>query len=160
MARQCLILLVLLFTPTAFLPQRYGKPYTLAQNPQLLLQIRVQKTRLYFRTSDLRKMQRSVVTITDPTTNTSHVYEGVALEQLVASAGLASDGGGIEIEFGSHQRLIISGGDLDPQTKLIVIDTVDGKLLSGHAPYYVIEKCRGKPVQTITDVQCITLKSS
>jgi hypothetical protein len=105
-------------------------------------------------------MQRSVVTITDPTTNTSHVYEGVALEQLVASAGLASDGGGIEIEFGSHQRLIISGGDLDPQTKLIVIDTVDGKLLSGHAPYYVIEKCRGKPVQTITDVQCITLKSS
>jgi len=105
-------------------------------------------------------MQRSAVTITDPTTNTPHVYEGVALEQLVAGTGLASAIGSIEIEFGSHQTLMISGSDLDPQTKLIVIDTVDGKLLSGRAPYYVVEKCRGKPPQTITDVQCITVKSS
>ena len=155
MARQCLILLVLLFTPTALLPQRYGKPYTLAQNPQLLLQIRVQKTRLYFRTSDLRKMQRSVVTITDPTTNTSHVYEGVALELLVPSADLVSEGGNIRIDFGSHQTLTVSGIDLDTAAKLVVIDTVDGKPLSGHVPFYFLAKSRDKP---IIDVECITVK--
>ena len=160
MCRQCLVLCVLLFTPTASVPQKYGRPYTLAENPQLLLQIKIQDKSRYFRASDLRKMHRSVVTLTDPATNASHVYEGVALEQLVPSTALASETGSIEIEFGSHQTLIISGIDLDSETKLIVIDTVDRKLLSGHAPYYLVEKCRGKPLQKITDVECITVKSS
>ena len=79
MCRQRLVLLVLLFTPTALVPQRYGRPYTLAENPRLLLQIKVQNKSRYFRASDLRKMHRSVVTLTDATANASHVYEGVAL---------------------------------------------------------------------------------
>jgi hypothetical protein len=105
-------------------------------------------------------MQRSYVTLTDPATNRSHVNEGVAFEQLVANIGLASSGKSIEIAFDSHKTLTISGIDLDPQTRLIVVDTVDGKPLSGHAPYYLVAKSRGKPQQTIVDVQCIIIKSS
>jgi hypothetical protein len=162
MIRQCLALLLLLFTPTALMPQRYGRPYTLAENPQLLLEIRVQKEDRYFRVADLHKMQRSTVTLTDPATNTSHVYQGVALEQLVPNSALSLKNGSIEIEFGSHKTLTItiSGIDLDPQTRLLVVDTVDGKPLSGYAPYYLVTRSRGKPQQTITDVQRITIKSS
>jgi hypothetical protein len=160
MIRQCLALILLLFTPTAVMPQRYGRPHTLAENPQVLLEIRVQKQDHYFRVSDLRKMQRSAVTLTDPATSTSHVYEGVALEQLVPNSALRLQGGSIEIAFGSHKTLTISGIDLDPQTRLLVIDTVDGKQLSGHVPYYLVTRSRGKPEQTITDVECITIKSS
>ena len=158
MIRQCLALLLLLFTPTASVPQRYGRPYTLAENPQVLLEIRVQKQDRYFRVSDLRKMQRSAVTVTDPATNTSHVYEGVALDQLVPNTALRLQGGSIEIAFGSHKTLTIFGIDLDPQTKLIVVDTVDGEQLSGHVPYYLVTRSRGKPQQTIIGVQCITIK--
>jgi hypothetical protein len=160
MTRQYLALLLLLFTPAALMAQRYGRPYNLALSPQLLLEVRVQKLDRYFRVSDLKKMQRSSVTLTDPATNRSHVYEGVALEQLVPNGGLASPDQNIEIAFDSHKTLTISGIDLDPQTRLTVVDTVDGKPLSGHAPYYVVAKSRGKPQQTIIDVYCITIKSS
>jgi hypothetical protein len=160
MIRQYLALLLLLFTPAASMAQRYGRPYTLAENPQLLLEIKVQKENRYFRVADLRKMQRSTVTLTDPATNASHVYQGVALDQLVPNPALRLQSGSIEIEFDSHKTLTISETDLDPQTRLLVVDTVDGKPLSGHAPYYLVAKSRGKPQQTIVDVQCITIKSS
>ena len=160
MAKQCLAFVLLLFSPTELLPQKYGRPYTLAENPQLLLQIRVGNKSRYFRASDLRKLQRSVVTATDSTTNTSHVYEGVALEQLVPRSALTSEGGSIEIEYDNHKRLIIPQTDFGSQAKLIVIDTMDGKLLSGYAPYYFAEKPPGKPSQTIANVRCITVKSS
>ena len=157
MTRQCLIVLLLLLEPVASVGQRYGRPYTLAENPQLLLEIKVQNKHRYFRPADLRKMPRSVVTETDPTTHASHVYEGVALEQLVPGIAL---GGGIEIEFGSHHTLIISGADLDSQTRPLVVDTVDGKPLSGHAPYSFVAKSHSKATQTITDVESITVRSS
>jgi hypothetical protein len=126
----------------------------------LLLEIKVQKENRYFRVADLRKMQRSTVTLTDPATNVSHVYQGVALDQLVPNTVLSLQGGSIEVEFDSHKTLTISETDLDPQARLIVVDTVDGKPLSGHAPYYLLSRSRGKPQQTITDVQRITIKSS
>jgi len=142
------------------MPQRYGRPYSLAENPQLLLEIRVQKDERYFRVADLRKMQRSTRTLTDPATNASHVYQGVALDQLVPNTALHLQSGSIEIEFDSHKTVTILETDLDPQTRLLVVDTVDGKPLSGRAPYYLLTRSRGKPQQTITDVQRITIKSS
>jgi hypothetical protein len=105
-------------------------------------------------------MQHSTVTLTDPTTHESHVYEGVTLEQLMPKTSLASEGETIEIEFDSHQTLIISRSELEPHTKPIIVDTVDGKQLSGHVPYYFVAKSRLKSLPTITEVQCITVKSS
>jgi hypothetical protein len=159
MVKQCLASFLLLLTPTALLCQRYGRPYTLAESPQLLLQVKVQNESHYFRVSDLRKMQRLSVTLMDPETRASHVYEGVALEQLAPGSALGSRWGVIEIEFGLHQTTIVSASDLNPQTKLIVVDTVDGKTLAGHAPYYFVEEGSGKPLRKIVDVECITIRS-
>jgi hypothetical protein len=153
------LLLLLLLTPATSAPQRYGRPYTLAENPQLLLQIKTQNQNRYFHPSDLQKMQRTAVTLTDPMTKASHVYAGVALEQLISAKTLALEGESIEIQFGSRQTIRISRMDLDSQTKPMVVDTVDGKQLSGYAPYYVVMKLRGKPAETIGDVQCIAIKS-
>lgn len=158
MSKQCLALIALLLTPAASFPQRYGRPYTLAENPQFLLEIKAQNKTHYFRVSDLHKMHRTSITMIDPATHASHVYEGVALDQLLPLLTLASTGQTIKIEFGSHQTLILSGIDLDPDVKLLVIDTVDGKPLAGSSPYYLFEKPRNKPLQTIADVRCITLQ--
>ena len=155
MTKHRLVILLLLFTPSSAISQRYGRPYTLAENPQILLQIRVANKSRYFRVSELRRMKRSIVTQIDSATKSVHVYEGVALELLVPSADLVSEGGNIRIDFGSHQTLTVSGIDLDTAAKLVVIDTVDGKPLSGHVPFYFLAKSRDKP---IIDVECITVK--
>jgi hypothetical protein len=159
MVRQCLAFFLLLLSPVALMSQRYGRPYTLAESPQLLLQVNVQNESHYFRVSDLRKMQRLSVALTDPATHVSHVYEGVALEQLAPRGTLGSRGAVVEIEFGLHQTMIVSVSDLDPQTKLMVVDTVDGKPIAGHAPYYFVQEGPGKPPQKIVDVESITIRS-
>jgi hypothetical protein len=160
MLREFRVLLLLLLTPAAAFSQRYGRPYSLAEDPQLLLQIRVDNKSRYLRASDLRKMQPSVVTESDPATKTTHIYEGVTLDQLVPAAALASQGERIAIDFGSHQNITISALDLDSQIKPMVVYLVDGKPISGHAPYYFVIKSRGKPVETIAGVQCIAVEPS
>lgn len=160
MARQCLILLLVLFSPTLSVAQRYGRPYSMAESPQILLLVKVDKNHHYFRPADLRKMQRVVITQKDPVTNATHTYEGVPLEQLVSNAVLTSPGELIEIEYDSHQTVTIPGPDLDMQTKPIIADTVDGKALSGDAPYCFVVKSRYKPVQAINGVETITVRSS
>ena len=159
MIRHCLAALVLLAAPVASMSQRYGRPYTLAENPQLILEVRIEKEHRYFSISDLRKMQRSSVTLVDPATNTSHTYEGVALDQLVPNSVLTSPGESVEIVFGREKTLTVAGIALDPQTKLMVVDTVDGKPLTGIAPYYLLTKSPSKPQQAIAHVRCITLRS-
>lgn len=160
MIRQCVILFVVLFVPTASLPQRYGRPYTLAEPSEFYLQIKVQKKSHYFCRSDLRKMQRSVVTVADPTTNTQHAYEGVDLERLMPVTAPPLKNEIIQIEFGSHQTLTIAGVDPAPETKLIVVDAVDGKHLSGNVPYYFLEERRDKNLQKLTEVRSININFS
>lgn len=158
MKRISLVLLLLLFIPTAAMPQRYGRPYSLAAIPQLLLQVSVQKKTHYFSVYDLRKMPRSVLTETDPTTNQTHVYEGVALDRLVPTTRLNSAAETVEIEYGSHQTVTISGNDLDTRNKSIVVDTIDGKALPGYSPYDFVAKFTGKPAQIMTGVHRVTAK--
>ena len=158
MYKQCLALLVLLLAPAAAMSQRYGRPYTLAESYPLYLEVKIQDRNHYFSPWELQKMPRTAVTLTDPATNIAHVYEGVALERLVPN--VAPQGEIIQIDFGSHQTLLLSGTDLDPEAKPLVVDTVDGKPLPGHVPYYLLEKCRGKRLQKIPEVRCITVKSS
>jgi hypothetical protein len=97
MNRYGLMLTLLLFSATESLAQRYGRPdaaqnYGRVQNPQILLQVKVDKKSLHFRSSDPQKMQRSTVKLHDLTTNTSRTYEGVSLEVLLSkSGGLRTD---------------------------------------------------------------------
>jgi hypothetical protein len=105
-------------------------------------------------------MRPSVVTQSDLATKTTHIYEGVTLEQLVPAIALASPGERLKIEFGSHQISIISGMELDSQVKPMVVYLVDGKPIPGHAPYYLVIKFRGQPLETIVGVECIAVEAS
>jgi len=93
------------------------------------------------------------VTEVDPGTNVSHIYEGVALDQVVPSSVLASPGEQIEVEFGSHQTLTISAIEVDTSAKAIIADTIDGKPLSGDTPYWLVFKSRDRGLQKIINVQ-------
>jgi len=158
MLREFRVLLLLLLLPATAFAQRYGRPFSLAEDPQLLLQIKVQNKSHYFRAADFRKLRQSSVTESDPQTKATHTYEGVTLEQLVPATGLLAPGERIDVEFGSHQSRSISDTDLDSQVKPLVVYVVDGKQLSGHTPYYLLIKPRGKPFEAIPDVQSIALK--
>ncbi len=160
MLRKVRLLLLLFLLPTAAFSQRYGRPYSLVNDQQVLLQVRVDNKSRYFRAADLRKMQPSVVTQSDLATKATHIYEGVTLEQLVPANALASPGERLRIEFGSHRISTISGTDLDFQVKPMVVYLVDGKPISGAVPYYLVIKFRGKPVETMVGVDCITVEAS
>lgn len=165
MIRHCLALVFLLFAVPGLPAQRGGRPdaaqnYGRVQNPQLLLQVRVQKKRIYFHASDLRKMQRSTVTLTDPITNASHTYEGVAIEDLAPHTAFVPERGTLEISSDPHLKTTILTADLDPAAKPMVADTVDGRKLTGSVPYYFIAKYRQGTSQSIKNVTCISLNSS
>lgn len=156
--RPSLLILLLLFIPNAAMPQRYGRPYGLAEIPQLLLRVSVQKKTHYFSVYDLQKMPRSVVTETNLRTKQTHVYEGVDLGQLVAITTLNSGSETVEIEFGSHQTQTIPGIDLDTRTTLIVADTVDGKPISQNVPYDLVTVFHGRPTLVLNNVRSISVK--
>ena len=144
--------------PTVSVPQRYGRPYTLAENPRLLLEIKVQSKSSYFRVSELRKMQRCTVSQTDPATKVTHVYEGVGLEQLIPTL---SEGEGIQIDFGSrHNVTTVLKRELDSQVKPMVVDKIDGKEPSGRTPFLFLVKPRSEPMERISDINCIAVRSS
>jgi len=147
MIKRQLVLLLLFFVPLELPAQRYGKPdsaqnYDRVQNPQLLLQVKIQRKRTYFRTSDLRKMKRVHLTLSDPSTGLPHTYEGVNLEDLLPQGTLVSESAVIEVFFAKHQTLAIPGTDLHADTKPIVVDTIDGRTLTGYVPYYFLARTR------------------
>jgi hypothetical protein len=82
----------------------------------------------------------------------------VALEQLLPSGGALTPNELIEIEFDSHQKITISTNNLDTQPKAIIADTIDGKPLSGDAPYWFVAKSRDKAIQKVSDVETITVR--
>jgi len=68
--RRQFLALILFFAPAVTMAQRYGRPYSLAPNPQvLLLEVKFQKQHHYFRAADFRKMPRSSVTVIDAATH-------------------------------------------------------------------------------------------
>lgn len=156
--KQILVLLLLLLIPTVAMSQRYGRPYSLVgPSPRLFLEVSVGNKNEYLRDSALRKMPHSNVTETNPTTNQTHVYEGVALDHLVPK-DFTSAGEIVEIEYGSHQKQIISANDLGTRTKLIIVDTVDGEPICRYAPYDFVAEFRGKPTLTIIGVYRVSVK--
>jgi len=155
------ILLLLLLIPSSAMAQRYGRPYTLAEIPEtprrLLLEVTVGHKNGYVHDSELRKMRRSTVIVTDPTTKQKHAYEGVALDELVAQDFYS--GKIVEIEYGSHHVQTLSETAPDGLAELIVADTVDGKSLSPDAPYSLVETSQDKSDLIVAGVYRISVKS-
>jgi hypothetical protein len=82
MIKPCLTCIRLLVIPIGASAQRHGRADAIQNymrggppHPELLLQIRIQEKRFYFRGSDLSKMQRATVTLADPTIGTMHTYQ-------------------------------------------------------------------------------------
>ena len=160
----CFALILLLFASVGASAQRHGRADSIQNytrealsHTELLLQVRIQEKRLYFRGSDLRKMQRTVVTLPDPTTGTNHTYEGVNFDTLIPHTAPRSKDEIIEVSFGSQQTVTILSSDLDPNAKPMVVDTVDGKKLTGYVPYYFIAKTRAGKQDAIKNVKEIRI---
>lgn len=126
----------------------------------LLLQVRVAGKRLYFRHADFKKMYRSQIAVADPATGITHTYGGVNLEELVPGASLSSAGSRFETSYGHKQKAAFLVADLDPDSKPLVVDTLDGKHLTGYIPYYLVIKARERPISILTAVDEISVLSS
>jgi len=166
MTKPCLAFILVLVIPIGASAQRHGRADAIQNyirggpaHSELLLQVRIQGKRVYFRGSDLRKMHRTEMVLPDPTTGTKHTYEGVNFETLIPGTSSRSGSEIIEVCFGSHQTVVILTADLDPSTEPMVVDTVDGKKLTGYVPYYFIAKTRQGGLAPNKDVKQITVKS-
>ena len=104
-------------------------------------------------------MRRSVVTLTDSVTGESHAYEGVSLDQLAQNISIL-DSENLKISFGLLGKVTFWGRELNSVTMPIIADTVDGKPLTGYAPYYFVAKSFGDVVRPIPSIWCITIKPS
>jgi hypothetical protein len=156
---------LLLISPAVF-AQRGGRPEALQiylgqnRNPRLLLQVKYEKTRLYFRFSDLQKKMRSTVTLIDPATGQSHMYEGVRIENLAPGGVLNRESGSLEISTEHKKKVTIRCSDVDFKTPPIVADTVDGKKLTGYVPYYFVAQAREGVEAALRNVKMIEVKPS
>lgn len=144
MVRHCLVLIFSLLGASGLFAQRGGRGDALqlfgasGRNPHLLLQIRTGGARFYVCTSDLRKMPRSVMFLTDPSTGIPHKYEGVGLEHLLRGHGLIVESGTLEVTYGRHQELTVSNTPINLNAGPLVADTIDGKRLTDYVPYFLI----------------------
>jgi hypothetical protein len=166
MNRYSIGLIFLVISSAPVVAQRGGRADALQnylgqnRNPRLLLQIKYEKVRIYYRASDLQKKPRSIVKMADPATGLSHVYEGVSVEQLVPTGALNRESGSLEVSSEYKQKMTIVCRDVDFQTPPIVADTIDGKKLTGYVPYYFVVKTREGGESTLRDVKQITVKAS
>jgi hypothetical protein len=60
-----------------------------------------------------------------------------------------------EVSFGSHQTLTLASVDLDPEAKPMVVDTLDGKRVTGYVPYYFIARTHQENAAPVKDVKLI-----
>lgn len=92
--------------------------------------------------ADLKQMPRQSVTVTDPKTKTTQVYEGVLLSTVLAKVETPSGSklhgkeflDYVEVAATDDYRVIFSLAELDQPThpnQVLLADTVDGKVLEG-----------------------------
>src|ERR1700687_4678966 len=83
------LMLITLTSGCAF-AQRHGRADSVQNyspkppNPILNIHYQAAGTWSYIRLSDLLKMKRAVISISDPKTNKKNTYEGVSMNQLVS----------------------------------------------------------------------------
>ena len=136
--------------------QRMGNYRHGSTHPVLLLQLRVDNHRSYFRPTELLRMSRKVIQETDARKGVTHRYEGVELQNLASNNDVRkADSIQISLDNGKKQRL--SKTELDSVTLLLVADTVDGKRLTGYAPYTLVLKTKTDSAQTFQGVHCIAI---
>jgi hypothetical protein len=168
MTRNLIVVALCLLNSSALFAQRHGRADSIEnfarqdQGAHLLLQIVNKGSRLYVCTSDLRKMSRTVTMLKDAATGVSHKFEGVALEYLLSDAGVKSGSENIDVSYGHHQKTMIWDGASTANSQILVADTIDGKRLTGYAPYSLIiqNRFRTEVTRQLTNVELISVKMS
>lgn len=145
------LVLFLLLTVQAS-AQRHGRPdsaqnymkYRKPLSAELGLKFETTHKWIYFHLSDLRKMERTTMRATDPTTGGTTTYQGVSLSELVPD-GLADHKFEVfEDSWGFRDKRVLSEDGVNAESELIVADTIDGKRLAGNAPFcFVVKNKRG-----------------
>ena len=144
------MLIFSLFGASVLLAQRGGRGDAVQlfeatrHNPHILLQIRTGGARFYVCTSDLRKMPRSAVILTDPATGILHKYEGVPLEYLLRGHGLSLKAGTLEVSSGRHEKMTVADTPIGHNSEPLVADAIDGENLTDYVPYCLILPSRAR----------------
>src|SRR6202163_1682954 len=122
-------LVLVLMVPGFAFAQRHGRAdalqnyYPKTPNPILNIDYQSKKTWTYPRLSDLLKMKRAAVSVPDPKTNRTNLYEGTVLTQFVPDISHYR----VDVFRASsfRDKLAVSSADLDMGSDVIVVDTVN-----------------------------------
>jgi hypothetical protein len=114
------VMLIILTSGCAF-AQRQGRADSVQNyspqppNPILNIHYQAAGTWSYIRLSDLWKMRRAIVRISDPKTNQKNTYEGVSMNQLVSKYRIE-----VFQDIGAFHKnkLAVSGTDLDMESNM------------------------------------------
>ena len=134
---------------------------------ELVVKLDARQKPLRFTVARLERMTRSTVPVAGRGPKRTRMFEGVGLSWLlfarhqttgggvqvtVESLGLedgnpetAKDFRSLEVSFGFFHKVKIPASELDVGTKVLVVDTVDGRRLSGYVPFrLLIETGQGR----------------
>ena len=136
---------------------REGLPDPTVTPPELVLDFGANQEPMRFTVDRLERMTRSTVTVRDHTAKRTRTFEGVDISWLVRSkhqprggrdqvtvqtlrregdvSGEGSQWDALEVSFGLCHRKKIPRRELGANSKVIILDTVDGKTLPGYDPF-------------------------
>jgi len=143
-----------------------------AQSTDVLLSVTGEvTTELHLTAADLKALPRTSVTAMDAHEKQSHVFEGVALAELLKRAGLPSGenlrGKSMSLcvvaSAADGYHAVFSLAELDASIggeQVLVVDTVDGAALpAGQGPLRLVVPSDKRPARWVRMVQSITLVS-
>jgi DMSO/TMAO reductase YedYZ molybdopterin-dependent catalytic subunit len=143
-----------------------------AQSTDVLLSVTGEvTTELHLTAADLKALPRTSVTAMDAHEKQSHVFDGVALAELLKRAGLPSGenlrGKSMSLcvvaSAADGYHAVFSLAELDASIggeQVLVVDTVDGAALpAGQGPLRLVVPSDKRPARWVRMVQSITLVS-
>jgi DMSO/TMAO reductase YedYZ molybdopterin-dependent catalytic subunit len=126
-------------------------------------------TPLVLTVADLKKMPRKTLTVVNPHDKKTETYEGVLLEELLYTAGVAQGeqlrGSSMAIyviaEAEDGYRVVFSLAELDSgiiESEVIVADTIDGAPLAAkQGPFRLVAPHEKRPARWVRMLKSITV---
>jgi hypothetical protein len=136
--------------------QRMELSYLRVNPPEVVLDLGVNQKPMRFTIARLGRMTRSTVALTDHRTMRIRTFEGVDISWLVLAkrqlcrgqaqvtakklsdeghaSGESLELGGLEVSFGLFHKKVIPARELDANSKVIILDTVGGRIWPRFAP--------------------------
>lgn len=124
--------------------------------PEFILDLGAKQEKLRFTVGRLEHMTRSTMTVKDRTTKRVRTFEGVDFLELILAKG--SELEVLEVSYGFFRNKKIPGRELDGNSKVVVADTVDGKTLSGSAPFRLVIELRQGDIQLFSHATGISMR--